>query len=128
MELLEGIPRILSNHCLKGVSMKLTAAARKKIKPGNFALPGKKAYPIEDRSHAANALSRVSGNGSPAEKATVRAKVHAKYPNMGKMHTGGVIPSTGNYTMEKGEKVTPAPKCMTGHWEINGSSKKWITG
>jgi hypothetical protein len=62
---------------------KLTAAARKKIPAKDFAL-GKGSYPIEDASHARNALSRVSANGSPAEKAKVRAKVHAKYPNIGK--------------------------------------------
>ena len=62
---------------------KLTAAARKKIAPSNFALPGRR-YPIEDRSHAQNALARVSQHGTPSEKATVRRKVHAKYPSMGK--------------------------------------------
>lgn len=61
---------------------KLTARARKKIAPKNFALPGRR-YPIEDASHARNALARVSQHGSPAEKATVRAKVHAKYPGIG---------------------------------------------
>lgn len=61
---------------------KLTAKGRKEIAPKNFALPGGR-YPIEDSSHARNALSRVSQNGSPAEKATVRAKVHAKYPDIG---------------------------------------------
>lgn len=64
---------------------KLTAAARNKIKPSNFALPGRR-YPIEDRSHAANALARVSQHGTPAEKATVRRKVQKKYPAMGKAH------------------------------------------
>lgn len=61
---------------------KLTARARKKIAPKNFALPGRR-YPIEDASHARNALARVSQHGTPAEKATVRAKVHAKYPGIG---------------------------------------------
>lgn len=63
--------------------MKLTASARKKIDAKSFALPGRR-YPIEDASHARNALSRVSANGSPEEKATVRRKVHSKYPNIGK--------------------------------------------
>jgi len=62
---------------------KLTAAARKKISGKNFAGPDR-SYPIEDASHARNALARVSQHGSPALKAKVRAKVHAKYPNMGK--------------------------------------------
>jgi hypothetical protein len=61
---------------------KLTAKARKQIAPKNFALPGGR-YPIEDASHARNALARVAQHGTPAEKATVRAKVHAKYPGIG---------------------------------------------
>jgi hypothetical protein len=61
----------------------LTAAARKKIPAKSFALPGGR-YPIEDASHARNALARVSGNGTPAEKAKVRAVVHRKYPGIGK--------------------------------------------
>ena len=64
---------------------KLTTAARNKISGSNFALPGRR-YPIEDRSHAANALARVSQFGTSSEKATVRAKVHAKYPSMGHPH------------------------------------------
>lgn len=62
---------------------KLTAKARNKIKTSNFALPGRR-YPIHDRSHAANALARVSQYGSPSEKARVRAAVRRKYPGMGK--------------------------------------------
>jgi hypothetical protein len=62
---------------------KLTAAARKKIPAKNFALKGGR-YPIEDASHARNALARVSQHGNSSEKATVRAKVHAKYPGIGK--------------------------------------------
>jgi hypothetical protein len=61
---------------------KLTAKGRDRIAPKNFALPGGR-YPIEDKPHARAALSRVSANGSPAEKAKVRAKVHAKYPGIG---------------------------------------------
>ena len=69
---------------------KLTAAARKKIPTKSFAGP-ERSYPIQDRSHAANALSRVSQHGSPALKARVRAKVHAKYPDMGEHASGGRI-------------------------------------
>ena len=54
---------------------KLTTAARKKIPTNKFALPGRR-YPIEDEALARNALSRVSQDGKPAEKATVRRKVH----------------------------------------------------
>jgi hypothetical protein len=62
--------------------LKLTAAARDKIPGKSFALPGRR-YPINDENHARNALARVSGNGSPAEKATVKAKVKAKFPRIG---------------------------------------------
>lgn len=67
---------------------RLTSGARKKLPKRDFALPGKRkggkgGYPIEDKAHARNALARVSQHGSPAEKATVRAKVHRKYPDIG---------------------------------------------
>lgn len=61
---------------------KLTAKGRKQIATKNFAGPDR-SYPIEDASHARNALARVSQHGSPAVKAQVRAKVHAKYPDIG---------------------------------------------
>lgn len=67
---------------------KLTTAQRKKLPAKSFAIPAKKpdsgSYPIPDASHARNALSRVSANGTPAEKAAVRKKVAAKFPNIGK--------------------------------------------
>lgn len=69
---------------------KLNMKARKKLPSSSFALPGKGSgpsgkgsgsYPIPDASHARNALARASGK--PVE-ATVRAKVKAKFPNIGK--------------------------------------------
>lgn len=62
---------------------KLTSSDRKSLPSSVFALPGRR-YPIQDRSHAANALSRVSGNGTPEEKAKVRGAVARKYPGIGK--------------------------------------------
>ena len=59
----------------------LTTATRKKIPTGKFALPGRR-YPVEDQAHARNALSRVSQDGTPAEKATVRRKVRQLYPGL----------------------------------------------
>ncbi len=61
---------------------KLTTKKRDRLKSSDFAGPNK-SYPDEDRSHAKNALARVSEFGSPAVKAEVRKKVHAKYPTMG---------------------------------------------
>ena len=72
---------------------KLTYQQRKKMPASEFAIPsqkskknpaGKGAYPIEDKAHARNALSRVSRFGTPAEKAAVKSKVAAKYPGIGK--------------------------------------------
>jgi hypothetical protein len=62
---------------------KLTAARRKAIPTSQFAGPDR-SYPIMDKSHARNALSRVSQYGSPALIAKVRAAVHRKYPSIGK--------------------------------------------
>lgn len=61
---------------------KLTTKERHALPAGDFALGGGR-YPIEDRSHAQNALARVSQYGTPAEKAQVRSAVHKKYPGMG---------------------------------------------
>ena len=68
---------------LGALMAKLTTKARKKLKKSSFALPGER-YPIEDKNHARNALARVAQHGTPAEKAEVRAKVHARYPDIGK--------------------------------------------
>lgn len=63
---------------------KLTASARKKIPKKDFALGGRR-YPIEDKSHARNALARVAQHGTSGEKARVRAAVKRKYPGMGSL-------------------------------------------
>lgn len=66
-----------------GVQMKhghLTAASRNHMAPSTFAGPDR-SYPINNPSHARNALARASGK--PVE-AQVRAAVHKKYPSIGK--------------------------------------------
>jgi hypothetical protein len=63
---------------------KLTAKKRNNLSTGSFALPSKRAYPINDISHARNALARVSQHGSSSEKAQVRAAVYRKYPSLKK--------------------------------------------
>lgn len=63
---------------------KLTTTTRNGLRSTTFALPGKRKYPIEDPSHARNALARVSQFGTSAEQAQVRAKVHKKFPGIGK--------------------------------------------
>jgi hypothetical protein len=63
---------------------KLSSASRKALPTKSFAEPEKRKYPIENEAHAKNALSRMSQNGTPAEKAEVRAAVKKKYPTVGK--------------------------------------------
>lgn len=70
----------------------LSAKDRQSLPSSDFALPGRGSgpkgagsgsYPIPNASHARAALSRVSANGTSAEKAEVRAKVKAKFPEIG---------------------------------------------
>ena len=70
---------------------KLTTAGRIALPKKEFALPpsekakasGEKgSYPIPDKAHAKNALSRVSQFGTSEEKAKVRAAVKRKYPDI----------------------------------------------
>lgn len=61
---------------------KLNAKKRNKLPARDFALPKKREYPIEDKGHARDALSRVSGNGSSSEKKEVKTAVHRKFPSI----------------------------------------------
>lgn len=68
---------------------KLTTSQRKNIPKKDFAAPssrsksgGSGGYPIPDKNHAINALSRVTAFGSPSLKAKVRAAVNKKYPEL----------------------------------------------
>lgn len=63
---------------------KLSGKQRNSLPSADFAEPGERKYPVNDKSHAKNALARVSQHGTPEEKAEVRAKVHRKYPSIGK--------------------------------------------
>lgn len=54
---------------------------------GSYALPGggpggSDAYPIDSKGQAVSALARVAANGTPAEKAKVRAAVRRQYPDL----------------------------------------------
>lgn len=60
---------------------KLSAAGRKTLRKADFGLPGKRAYPMPDRSHAANAKARATqqveaGNLSESAKAKIDAKAN----------------------------------------------------
>jgi hypothetical protein len=60
----------------------LTTKERKALPKKAFVFPEDRAYPIHDRSHAANALARVEQFGTEEEKAKVRKAVCQKYPDM----------------------------------------------
>lgn len=69
---------------------RLTAAKRKSMPAKEFGLPGKKAYPMPDASHAANAKSRASQavNSGRMSKST-EVKIDAKADKvMGKRGNG----------------------------------------
>ena len=72
---------------------RLTYGQRKAMPKSEFAVPskrkgGKGGYPIPDKAHARDALSRVSANGTPAQKAQVRRAVHRKFPSIGRSKRG----------------------------------------
>jgi hypothetical protein len=60
---------------------KLSSKTRNELPGSAFAGPDR-SYPIEDASHARNALARASQHASPELKAKIRAKVHRRYPNI----------------------------------------------
>lgn len=58
----------------------LTAKRRNALRTSVFAIPEERKFPIQDRSHAANALARASGT---KYESRVRRAVCRRYPNMG---------------------------------------------
>ena len=102
---------------------------------------------IADQGHsvasAGAILANASRHASPAAKRENPKLKRVK----GKMHEGGTIHETGLYEMEKGEKVVPSKghayehqvveayptascqgDCGVGHYEISGSSVKFVKG
>lgn len=60
---------------------KLTSKQRNSLPASDFALPGSRKYPVENKSHARNALARASqqeakGNLIPSAKAKIDAKAN----------------------------------------------------
>jgi hypothetical protein len=62
---------------------RLIAADRRALPVKEFAGPDR-SYPVNDRSHAVNALSRVSQYGAESLKRQVREKVFRKFPDLAK--------------------------------------------
>lgn len=106
----------------KILKAKLSAADRHALPDSEFAIPESHSYPINDANHARNALSRVSENGTPEEKAKVRSAVHSKYPEMG-------AEKEADEPLEKSPGVpdeSVAEPHEGGH--IEGSGKSGLTG
>ncbi len=62
---------------------KLTSKRRNSLPSSDFALPGKRKFPVEDASHAKDAKSRASemfnkGRLSGSQKAQIDRKANAK--------------------------------------------------
>ena len=62
----------------------LSTKQRNKLSKKQFALPGKRKYPIPDKAHARNALARVAQNGTPAEQKKVTEAVKKRFPSIGR--------------------------------------------
>ena len=83
------LPRISFGHMdsrvvsvgSRGIIAKdLSTKQRKKLSKKEFALPGKRKYPVPDKAHARNALARVARHGTPAEQKKVKAAVKRRFP------------------------------------------------
>ena len=62
---------------------KLFAAQRNALPKNDFALPGKRAFPIPDKTHAVLAL-RMKSFAPPAEQSEITSKVKSAFPGIGK--------------------------------------------
>jgi len=78
-------PLEMAGFFIGGEMAKLSYKQRKRLPDSAFAVDGKKRkYPITDKSHARNALARVSAFGTPQEKKAVRSAVYRKFPSLKK--------------------------------------------
>jgi hypothetical protein len=66
---------------------RLAAKRRKALPKSSFAYPRERKYPIHDKAHARNALSRAAQKGTYGTYAHVRAAVARKFPSIGKSGT-----------------------------------------
>lgn len=61
---------------------RMTTKKRNALPKTSFAEPGARKYPINDQSHARNALARVAQHGTPTEVSKVKAAVRKKFPDI----------------------------------------------
>lgn len=74
-----------ADHSTDAEDAKLNAAARGKLAPESFAVPGTRSLPIEDPAHVRAAMSRFGQHtfASPAEKKAAYRKILAKAKALG---------------------------------------------
>jgi|TARA_B100000586_G_scaffold232718_1_gene182176 hypothetical protein len=63
---------------------KLTAKQRSKLRKSQFALPKQRKYPINDKSHARNALARAAQHATPSQQRRIKTAVYKKFPSLKK--------------------------------------------
>jgi hypothetical protein len=93
---------------------KLTAAKRNALPAADFAQPGKRAYPVNDKGHAANAKARASqavnaGRMSVSIAKKIDAKADRVLGESPKLMNGGMVPAPA--------KRAPGPMPMSAQHE-----------
>jgi len=88
-------------HLAKKQANVLDAEARAHIKKKNFAIPEEKKYPIENKPHAENALSRVDTFGTSSEKSRVHSAVARHYPGLAARSSVPDVASKGKAQLRK---------------------------
>lgn len=54
----------------------------KSLKASQFGLPKQRKYPLNTKKRARNALARAAQHATPSQRAQIRRRVKAKYPNI----------------------------------------------
>lgn len=62
--------------------MPISAKKRRSLKKSQFALPSKRAYPIDTRARAKAALRYAARKDTVGSFSTVARKVYARYPDL----------------------------------------------
>jgi hypothetical protein len=78
---------------------KLTAKARNALPSSDFAGPDR-SFPINNPSHARNALARAS-QFHPELKAKIKTKIAKKFPGIQMKMTGGVVKARSDRAARK---------------------------
>lgn len=94
---------------------RLTYRQKKRLRASQFAVPNERKYPIENVSHARNALARVSRFGTPAQKAAVCRAVHRRYPSIAAKScaVGPYSKAVRKLTKKSSKKRSSKGRCRT---------------